>query len=420
MISTLSVRAAGLALQFLLSILIAKALGQSGYGLWASVLALSTIVSGLATFGLPLLLGRDLAQNRQSEKTAMLLRGHARAGILLLIPASVLLFASFAVAGHPLSSALAGCALLVPLVFAQFRQSAAIVFMRASRALAPEQVIAPVLTLIFIGVSGGFSGRALSAVVVAYVAGAMIASIAGSIGLVRMGRVQGDPSGLPARRLLAEATPFFFAQFPRTLFANADILVIGLMLGAREAGAYALTARVAALASLPLFAVNTVCQPLFAAQCGAGTPSATDDLATASAFASFAGGLLASAVLLVLGPRILGLAGEGFSADSGVFHLLVAAHFANSAFGPNGMALLMSGHERTAAAGAWLQSILSIGLTAVFALSGNLFAAAAGVSIAMVAANVLMSFLLFQRTGIVMHPFANRQQRALSCQILLR
>lgn len=420
MISALSVRAAGLALQLLLSIAIAKALGQSGFGLWASVLALSTVMSGLATFGLPPLMSRDLARDRSSEKTALLLRGHARAGTLLLIPASALLFVLSAGAMHPMSAALAGCALLVPLVIAQFRQSAAIVFMPASKALAPEQVIAPVLTLVFVGASGGFSGRSLSAIVAAYAAGAIIASFVGSIGLMRRGAASVEQTRLSARRLLTEAVPFFLAQFPRTLFANADILIIGSMLGASEAGAYALAARVAALASLPLFAVITVCQPLFAAQLGAETPSATHDLATASAFASFTGGLLASGALLVLGPSILSLAGDGFPAHPGVFHLLVAAHFANSAFGPNGMALLMSGHERTAAAGAWLQSILSIGLTAVFGLSGNLFAAAAGVSIAMVAANVLMSVLLYRRTGIVMHPFANSRQRALSRQMVLR
>ena len=84
------------------------------------------------------------------------------------------------------------------------------------------------------------------------------------------------------------------------------------------------------------------------------------------------------------------------------------------------MVLLMSGHETKAAAGAWLQSILMIALTAAFAAFGNLLAAATGVVIAMVAGNLLMSALLFRYTGLKLHPFANSVQRSLSVSVLRR
>lgn len=420
MISALVTRVAGLALQFLLSLLIAKALGQSGYGLWASLLALSAILSVVASFGMPPLLGRDLARKHGPESVAQLLIRHAKAALLLLIPASILLTLICTLVGNPLPIAFAGVVLLIPQVFAQFRQSAAVVFEPVSKALAPELIFAPLTTLALLGMTGGFSDRSLFAIIVGFGAGAMIASTLGSFKLLRHAFAVPVQAPIEVRQLLSEALPFFLAQFPRVLFANADILIIGMILGANDAGIYALTARVAALASLPLFVVNAGSQPLFAARFGPDSRGRPDDLAVAAAFSSFLGSMLVSAGLSLVGPLVLNLAGDGFAEGAGVLNILIAAHFANSAFGPNGLILLMSGHERTAAVGAWLQSFLTLGLTALFAVSGSVLAAACGVAISMIAGNILLSLLLYKRTGIALHPFANVVQRQLSWQILKR
>jgi O-antigen/teichoic acid export membrane protein len=413
-------RIAGLTLQFLLAVMVARAIGQTGYGIFASSAAIAAIISTISCFGLPMLLTRDLSRNNDSEKVADILRSHLSVGGLLTV-AAVLVLALVMVAAPNLTPILAvSASLFVPLVVAQFRQSVALVLKPSAIALAPEQIAAPLLAVILLALSGGFTGRTVAAVAGITTAASILSTLAASPSLLRHAFSGPAINATVLAQLLSQGLPFFLAQFPRLLFANADILLIGLFLGVKEAGAYALASRIAALASLPLFAVNTACQPLFAASFAKGDVEESSDLAIAAAFLSLVGSLIAASTVLLAGNTLIGMAGPDFAVPPFLLPLLVTAHLANGAFGPNGMVLLMSGHENKAAAGAWLQSILMIVLTASFAASGNLLAASTGVVIAMVAGNLLMSVLLFWYTGLKLHPFANSAQRSLSVSVLRR
>lgn len=420
MIGTLSVRIAGLALQFLLAVMVARALGQTGYGVFASAAAFAAVISAISCFGLPMLLTRELSRQGDTARIADTLHGHLRAGAVLTVATSVAVALAMVAAPELTPMLVVSTCLFVPLVFAQFRQSAALAFKPSSIALAPEQIAAPVLSLVLLGLSGGFSGRSIAAVAGITATAGIVSTLIASPRLIHQalsGSVTGATALVP---LLSQGLPFFLAQFPRLLFANADILIIGFLLGAADAGIYALASRIAALASLPLFAVNTACQPLFAARFSNGDVQKGADLAIAAAFLSLAGSLAVALAVLLAGNTLLSFAGPDFTVPPLLLPLLVSAHLANGAFGPNGMVLLMSGHENKAAAGAWLQSILMIVLTSAFAASGNLLAAATGVVIAMVVGNLFMSALLFRCTGLILHPFANSAQRSLSVSVLKR
>lgn len=420
MIGALSARLAGLALQFGLAILLARALGTHAYGIYAAGSALAAILAGLAVFGLPNLLSRDLARSSGAPQTARLLRSHAAAGLFLAACVLALAVMAGFAPGQGIQGFNVALVLFPLLALAQFRQSAALPFVSAMRAIAPEQVIAPIALIAILGATGGFSSRSLEAVLGASAVSMAAGIAAASPAIVRRAMENPATSASGLRTIFAQGLPFFLAQFPRLLFSNADIVVIGLVIGAAEAGAYALASRMAGLVSLPLFAVNLACQPLFAKAFHGDGQKRGADLAVAAAFLSFAGGAAIAAFLLLFGNQILALAIPGIALPHGVLAVLAAAQLANCAFGPNGMILLMSGHEKLAAKGAWIQAVVLVVLTALFASQGSLLAAAIGVMLAAICGNLALSWLLWWRTGIVLHPFANRERMRLSLTLLRR
>lgn len=419
MIGSLSVRILGIGLQFLVLILVSRALGPSAFGIYASGFATAAILAGLSCFGLPTMLVKELSASLNGAETSGLLRTHARAGVAAF---AGLAFAACAVtffvpSGRP--SMLVALCVFPLLTYAQFRQSAALAFQSTTRAFMPEQIIIPVAVLTLIALTGGFSNRSLIAIVAATVSTSIAVSLFASVSLWRKAAT---PSPLqPIDQPLKAAFPFFLSQFPRLAFSNVDILIANYAFGSEAAGAYALASRMAGLVALPLFAVNAAGQPLFAkAFAESDKRQHTADLLVAANFFSMVGGLIVSAAILVFSLPFLAATSPENGIPFQLLALLTVAQLVNCAFGPNGMILLMSGHEKSAAIGTWMQLAILVAFAAGFAMSGTLSGIATGVVVAMVAGNLVMSWLVWLKTGILLHPFANWRRLQVGATILFR
>jgi O-antigen/teichoic acid export membrane protein len=414
MMGTLLVRGAGILLFYTMTVALTRALGGAQFGHLATGLSLAAVFSTCASFGLPMLATRDIAKSgNKVENASLIVKFFAIAVILSALGAvalSVLVFL-FAPA-HP--ALLAALFVFPVMALIQVRQGVANALTGSASALFPEQIVLPVLAIAGLWSASHFGAVSLQTASLIYAAASLIALAGGMTAIIAYVRFNGGslppkaPGVAAASGLLRSAAPFFLAQLPRTLSANLDVLIIAYALGPGSAGIYAVAARLANLIALPLFAAAMAYMPLFAANHQNKDFERASKTARIAAFYSFAGACGAAALLAFAHGSLTQLFGPDFSSLPPILLALSVGQLFNSSCGPNGAILLMTGHEKAAAALAWLQSGLLCVFTFAFAASGSLLMAAFGAALSVAAGNLASSILLWRKTGMIVHPFLSR------------
>jgi O-antigen/teichoic acid export membrane protein len=412
MMGTLLVRSAGLLLAYAMTVALTRALGSADFGHLATGLSLAAIFSTCASFGLPMLVTRDIARSgNKAENASLIVKSFA-----IVICLSVLAAAALSVLGFLLAPAARPALLVALLIFPamaliQVRQGAGNPLSGSASALFPEQTALPVLAIAGLWSASHFGAVSLQTASLIYAAASLTALAGGMTAIIAYVRFNGgslppkDMGVAAASALLRSAAPFFLAQLPRTLSANLDVLIIAYALGPASAGIYAVAARLANLIALPLFAAAMAYMPLFAADHQQNDFERASKTARVAAFYSFAGACGTAALLAFAHGPLTRLFGADFSALPPILLALSVGQLFNSGCGPNGAILLMTGHEKSAAALAWLQSALLCVLTLAFAASGSLLMAACGAALSVAAGNFASSVLLWRKTGMIVHPF---------------
>lgn len=145
----------------------------------------------------------------------------------------------------------------------------------------------------------------------------------------------------------------------------ADVLLVGVFLGAANAGVYAIARRLARLVDFLLEATTPFVAPVAAKYYAQGRLTELRRLILVATLVTGMTGLLLAGSMAYLGETLLGLFGDEFTSGHTVLSILLAGHAINAVTGPAGAVLVMTGHERLCT--------LLMGLTALACVLLNLF-----------------------------------------------
>ena len=384
----------GLALNYLLHLVLARALSVADFGLFAYVQSVAAILALLAALGFSTSLMRFVAAYRINGQLA-LLRGvivsSARAvGLATFVLVALLLIAALQFPGQR-TALLWAAALVVPLTVDVWRESCMRGLQRTAAAILPRQVLMPALCVLIVVLCGvSQASTAMAVVVVSLVVlewGALV-QLRKALGFL------GDTSPVhQTRAWLASSLPMGGTALATLGITRWDLVAVGVWAGVEAAGPYAAASKTALLASLAARVVNLVVGPFLAELYHAGELRRFRRLIVlASAGTGLAG---APVVVLVLWrPEwVLGVFGDGYLGAAVLLQVLVCGQFVNLLTGPAGLALAMSRYERLNLMLTLAASLLSlVGLAVLLPIYGVLGAALA-TSLALIALNLTQFFV---------------------------
>ncbi|MFC1707847.1 oligosaccharide flippase family protein, partial [Planctomycetota bacterium] len=366
---TAFVRVVGLGLVYLLTVALARLLGVEVYGDYAAAVSLAAILATVGAAGMPTLATRRLAQTTGRPQVVAVVR--VIFAVTMLGIAIVLLSAavSSVFLDRELPAHLVFAMLLFPVVsLIRVRQGIALPVLGATRAIAPEQIILPILLILAVWLLSLLTELHALLAITAHAVAGLVALTAGvwdlwKAGVLRVGGNAATEHVTPAVRSMIARTarvglPFLFTELPRVLVGNIDIVIATAVLGSKAGGVYAIASRFANLIALPLLVVNLTYMPDFARLSKRAEQSELEVLARKAAGLSLLGGAAVFGALLLFHEGLLTLLGSGFSDVLPLLAILGVGQMTNSILGPNGAILQMTHNEVAVMKVVWLQALI--------------------------------------------------------------
>jgi O-antigen/teichoic acid export membrane protein len=326
--------------------LLFRHLGVDDAGRYVTVLALVSIVQGLAEAGLGTMAARELTVRPSRELLGRLL------GVrLVLSAAGVAVAVGFAALAGYEAAMVAGTAIAgigAVAVAAQSTLAAALLArVRAGTVAAAE--LARQATGLALIAAGVLAGAGLAAFFGAYALSGLVALA------VTAGAVRARPRLDGARELLRGVLPFAVAATASVLFFRVALIEMSLIGDAHETGLFAVSFRIVeVLIAVPALAVGTGF-PLLAKRASAGDREGVMRAVRKAERAMGALGVTVAAVLAIGAPLIVRIVGGDDFADAGAVLRIQGLALAFSfAAAPSAYALLGLGRERALA---WANAI---------------------------------------------------------------
>ena len=408
----------GAGLSYCVQMLLARAVGADGFGLYAYVLAWMTMLAYLAMLGSDVLLLRFIPAYR-AQGAWTLLRGvirHAERWAALVGGAVVLVgIAAARLWGSARSPDLANTFIaglfLVPiLALLWIRASVVRAFGGVASALAPDRVARDCLLLGFVGfavLALGWRIDALDAML------ATVLSAALGLALVSFAKRRWMPQMAHAAQPASDGSTWAKAALPLAAIGVAGVVVnrtgvvlLGWSGMITQAGAYALAFNVAFLVVLPRTAINALFAPVISNLFVRQDMAALQALATKASVWSLLGAACIALPLAVFADVLLGWFGPGFDAGAPALRLLLLGQVVAAAAGSQLSLLTMTGHERAAAALMLANLIVNAAMGAALIHFLGLVGAAIGATASLVLWNVAMGFLVRRSLNLVPSAFA--------------
>lgn len=399
-------------LTFLATMLLVRLLGAAGYGVYAYIYALITVLSIPSQFGLPPLVLRETANGMAREDVALVRGIWVWAGrfvgftslVLALLAGSAVWFVHERFSGAYMNT-FAWALLLVPLLaLGNVRGAALRGLHRVVEGQLAENLVKPGMLVLLLGgaLLVGLSFSPAQAMVL-QVAVAVVAFGVGAWLLLRAtpAEIRRACPRFESRLWLQSILPLAFIGGMQLINKNASIVILGFFVPAEQIGIYRVAVQASILAAFGLHAMNMVLAPRFASLYARREMERLQHLVTSSARAILAFNLLVTAGFVLLGQWFLGLFfGVEFITAYLPLIILLIGQFVNSVAGSVGFLLNMTGHERDYAlrmvVSALINLILNLLLAPLFGIAGAAMATAAG----LVTTNVLLWWVVRKRLGI--------------------
>jgi O-antigen/teichoic acid export membrane protein len=331
------------------SLLYARLLGPHDYGLYAYVMACAQILIVPTGLGLPSYLVREGAKTPQSLEW---LKRWADRNILVVGLAAAALLAC----GYFLPQA-AGARVLfliaapLPLLtnLSSVRKALVQALGRVARSQWPQLLLAPgVALLAVLGLwllRGGFTVHELMLVTVAATLLPILAN-----GWQLRAATRGESAAEPARVRIKAALPFMWLSAMYLVNARVDVIMLGSLRGAHDAGIYAIAVRAAELVPFLLTVANLTIAPRVSKLYHAGDMATLQRLTSATAVRVLLA-TLPLALLLLIGAHFLLqiFYGAAFVDGANVIRILAVSQLLVVAFGPVGILLNMTAHANLSA-----------------------------------------------------------------------
>lgn len=396
------------------TILLARMLGPDGYGTYAYVFALITLIAIPAKVGLPQLIVRETARAQAGEQWG-LMRGLWRWGNLVVISFSLALVAASAMTVSVIAgrfsyvqiATFAWALTLVPLIaLGNLRGAALLGLRKVVQGQLPEYVVRPGLLILLLLVAPLlWPGQVVTA---AHAMGlnALAVAVAFTIGawLLRRARPLPVTHAVPtyqARRWLVSAMPLALTAGLQLINSQTDIIMLGFFSSAEEVGVYRVAVQGATLVAFGLQAVNMVVAPHFARLYAQGNIAGLQRMVTASARVILLSTFPVVAAFLIFGKEMLSLLfGTAFVPAYTALAILCVGQLINAAMGSVGLLLTMTRHEKDAAWGVAVAAAVNVALNLILIPAFGINGAAVATAITLATWNVLLCRKVWQRIGV--------------------
>ena len=351
-----SVRVASALITFLAQVLMARWLGAHDFGIYTYVWVVVNVIGTLATFGLSMSAVRFLNEYMEHQRPA-LARGFLRFGRLLSFGMGLLAAAGGIALLHLFPELIEeqfrlplmiGLASLPAFSLTDFHDGTGRARSWFFLAFVPPYILRPLLLLVFVGLGVWVFGlrNATLAAAALTLATWLVAILQMVLQEQRFREDLGRVKPLSHRRQwLAVSVPLLLLDSFTLLMTNVDVLLLKLFVEPTQIAIYFAAARVISFVAFIHFAIVAVAMPRFA------TAYARNDIATAGRLLrkfrlwTFVPSLLAAGLLLAIGPFVLRLFGEGFTAAWPVMAVLALGHLARALAGPSEAMMAVSGKQ---------------------------------------------------------------------------
>ena len=399
----------GVVLRLALAVLAARLLGPFALGLYVLALTLANGATVLATVGLDRGALRFVAHYRgrgeRAEALGIFVFSSAVCGGVGAGAAILLFFGAHDLAGWAhrpeLASVARVIAIAVPFAaLGQISRDGLRGFEDVRLPVVLEQLATPVATaMVLVIVHLARPGDTRAAVIAVAVAQGALGLVSWVALAVRVGRGRLTPVFQPSE-WLRFSVPLWAERGMLFLIAATGPLLVARFRGTDSVAVYGVALRVAGLVGLPLAAVSTIFGPtisnLAARQDWARLQAMYAELTWTLALVGGAIG----AVLAAAGPLALRAFGPRFAGGYAALIVLIASQIVNSATGPSGLVLVMTGRTGWRLANATAGVVLTLALSAVLVPKWGGLGAAVAVAIASSLLNVAQIYQVRHLVGL--------------------
>lgn len=409
---TLALRVIAAVLTLLLSAVVARLLGADGYGAYAYALTLVNLLAILACLGTDRLLVRLIATYHDGEQWG-LIRGilrwsnrRALAGSsLIVVIAAIVCYLSSPYSSQVARHTFLVSLLLLPLLaLTTLRLSALQGMHYVLRGQLPETIFRPLFMFGLLAFVYFAFRRYLSAPAAAGL-NVVATGFAFLIGakLLRAALPPDIKTSSPQYQEAEwtdHALPLLLIHLLWVVSTNIETIILGAIKGTGAVGFYTIANRGADLVSFALVTLNAPLSPVFARLWVRGDMEELQRVARLAARVSLLLALPVALTLVIQGSWFMALFGLPFAQAKTVLMILSAGHIVNVMAGAVGLLLIMSGHEREAAAGLVISIVIQGLLCALLIQPWGVVGAAVARSCGLIVWNILLLRTAYNKLSI--------------------
>lgn len=411
-LGSIGLKVANLVLVLALSIVLARALEPSGYGLYATAMAVVTLLGVPAQLGLQNLLVREVAAYQLHERWP-LLKGVLRFGFFVVAGMTLVIIAGTGIVAwlfgdrfdeEQIRTMLWGLAVLPFFALGGLRGAALRGLRRVTQGQLPEFLLVPGLMLLFIGgyllLSGPITPstamalRAASSLIAFGVGSWLLAQALPAANRIVSARYE-------TKRWLKSTMPLSFSAGVQVLHSQTGIIVLGAVRTSEEVGLFRVAVQGAALVAFTLSAVALVIGPHIARLYSANDRGRLQRLMTSSSRLMLLSSLPIAGVLLMFGGEALQvLFGEPYRSAYPALAILCVGQIFHAATGAPGLFLNMTGHEGDTAIAVAVTAVLNVVLNLLLIPQYGIAGAAIATAVSLSGLKILLYRRMVSRTGI--------------------
>lgn len=360
-----AIKCGALGLAFLASLLYARALGPAEYGRYAYVLAWTALLTVPASLGLPQYLVRE---GTRAPEHGRALRAWADRRVLVAgLACGVLMAALSLLPGNAGASRLMLLAMLLPLLngFASVRSGLLQARARIIASQWPNLLLGPTLILVALATLWVVSGRLSAEVLVQVTVLAALVPLAINHWQLTRGNAEPERAGTHDAQLKA-ALPFMWLNALFLINSRTDLIMVGALRGAHDAGIYSVASRAAELVAFFLTVTNTIIGPHIARMHHAKEHGRLQHLTSETARRLLMATLPVACVMLVGAHYLVRVFyGPGFAEAAIVLQILTIGQLMTVVFGPVGILLNMTEYASLSAKAFGISAVFNVVLNAL-------------------------------------------------------
>lgn len=201
------------------------------------------------------------------------------------------------------------------------------------------------------------------------------------------------------KELLASSMPLWTVTIALTIMESLDILLIGIWIGVKEAGVYAIAKKIASLNVFFLASINTVIAPQFATLYAQNRITDLKNIAQKATKLLFWVGLLSLCIFSLFSTSLLGLFGNEFKEGWLLLIILSVGQFINVITGPVANLLIMTGHQALYRTNMILSSFITVMLFLLLIPTFSTVGAAVASAFGLAFENCRVAWLVHKKLG---------------------